>query len=141
MSMIIKTQHLLLAGSLLALPGVALAHNEVTDQAARVAATANKLEDQAQALDNTVASARAAEVDRAANDAMRDDDGLRGDRDDDDDDDDGDSGKLGLLGLLGLAGLLGLKRRDDRVHVDRDVRTDTTASRGRTTRPDTDTRL
>lgn len=110
----------------LALPGAAIAQNNVSSQANDVAQTAQQLEQEA----NTLASA--AEPDTAAG---REEGDRRGeDRRGGDDDD----FPWGLLGLLGLAGLLGLKRRDDGRH-DRDyARTTATGDRTGTT---TDRRL
>lgn len=105
----------LLAAVAVALPGAALAQNEVTDQANQVAETAQQLEQEAGALDNIVTE-EAALADAVANDTL---DGDLNDRDDD-----GDEGKWGLLGLLGLAGLLGMKRRDNDVQVRRDTTVD-----------------
>ncbi len=104
-----KRRHALLAAAaILALPGAALAQNDVTDQVETVAEEANDLQQASNDLSAAVAEDQNAATDAAAADAT-------GERDRDDGDD--DSGKWGLLGLLGLAGLLGKKRRDD-IRVD-----------------------
>lgn len=118
-------KHVLLAAVAIALPGAALAQNDVTDQADQVAETARELEQEANALGTAVTE-----------DAQLADDSLDGDLNDRD----GDEGKWGLLGLLGLAGLLGLRRRDDR---DDHIRTNTTrdTTRDTTVGPDTNRRM
>lgn len=114
----IKT-HALLAAAALALPGAALAQNDVTDQANQVAESAEELQQEANKLNDAVTE-DAALAEATANDTLDGDLNDRvGDRDDD-----GDEGKWGLLGLLGLAGLLGMKRRDNDVHVHRDTTVD-----------------
>ncbi len=128
--MISKTKATLLASALLLTPAAALAQNEVTDQANAVEETAEQLQQEANALGNTVAL-DAGTDETADGDAADDGDERRGDGDD-------DSGKWGLLGLLGLAGLLGLKRNDR----DRDHRGSTGTTGSRTgTGTGTDTRL
>ena len=131
MTMITKKQALLAAAAIIAVPGVAVAQNQVEAQANKVAAEAQDLQQATNTLSATVAN--------TADDATREDGDHDGDRRNDRDHDDDDGGKWGLLGLLGLAGLLGLKRRDDHVHVDRrDHRTTTGTRTGSDT---TDTRL
>ena len=113
-------KHALLAAVAIALPGAALAQNEVTEQAEQVAESAEELQAEANKLNDAVTE-EAAVADANANlDTAGD--GDRRDRDHDRDDDDG--GKWGLLGLLGLAGLLGMRRRDNDVHVHRDTTVD-----------------
>lgn len=151
----LKTSHALLAASLIALPGAALAQDKAVDKQAKVVASeAKQLQQATGKLDNAVANANAnnavvnydannnaAAANYDAND--RDHDGYRHDHH--------GHGNWGLLGLLGLAGLLGLRRRDDRDRVyattdrhdyddGRVAGTTTTTTRGRTT-TDPDTRL
>lgn len=104
------------AAAAMVVPSVAIAQDDVTDQANRVAAEARELARETNELTNSVAQQAA------------DRDGTTETRTDDRDDDDGDSGNWGLLGLLGLAGLLGLKRRED--HRDRHVHVDHDRDRG-----------
>ena len=136
----LRTRHALLAAAaLVALPGAALAQNDVEAQANQVAAEAQDLAQASNELANTVDTQQAADEGAAAGEG-REGEGDREDRRDRDDKD----FPWGLLGLLGLAGLLGLKRRDDHHHhVDRHDRmggpgTGTTTG---TARGGTDTRL
>jgi MYXO-CTERM domain-containing protein len=119
----LSKKQLLIAAAVLVTPSMAVAQEEVTDQANEVAEQARELAQQTNELTSTVAEQSGAN-DRDGAAARTDD---RGDRADGDREDD-DSGKWGLLGLLGLAGLLGLKRRDD--HRDRHVHVDSDRDRG-----------
>lgn len=150
----LKTSHALLAASLIALPGAALAQDKAVDKQAKVVASeAKQLQQATGKLDNAVANA-------TANNAVVNDDanGNAANYDSNAGDHDGyrhghhGHGNWGLLGLLGLAGLLGLRRRDDRDRVypatdrrdyddGRVARSTTTTTRGRTTTTDPDTRL
>lgn len=120
----LRTRPVLLAAVFAALPTAVLAQdNMVDDQANRVAAEAQELEQAATTLDNRVAEAALASANDAA--AYPGSDNYGRDRGGDD-----DHGKWGLLGLLGLAGLLGLKRRDDALDRDRRTTTTTTGTAG-----------
>ena len=120
----LHAKHALLAATLIAAPGAALAQNQVEAQANQVAAEAQDLAQASNELTNTLEAEEQAGDARAA-------DGT-GDRDQDDDD-----FPWGLLGLLGLAGLLGLKGRDRDHHhrVDRDHDRTTTTGGTRTGGP------
>ncbi len=126
MSLASIKMHALVTAVAIALPGAAMAHNDVTDQTNKVAEAAQQLQSETNGLNNAV-SDEARMADANANEA------LDGDMDRDHDDD-GDEGKLGLLGLLGLAGLLGLRRREPNLHEHRDTTT-------RETRTDRDGRI
>lgn len=150
----LKASHALLAASLIALPGAALAQDKAVDKQAKVVASeAKQLQQATGKLDNAVANANAnnAVVNDDANNnaAAANYDANDGDHDGYRHDHHG-HGNWGLLGLLGLAGLLGLRRRDDRdrVYATTDRRdyddgrvAGTTTTRGRTTTTDPDTRL
>ena len=103
----LKTKHALLAAALLAAPGVAFADNDVADQANKVTAEAQDLQQASNNLAMTVDQQSAGDNVRAA-----DNDGDRSHSDGDDH----DGFPWGLLGLLGVAGLFGLKRREDDHH-------------------------